>query len=366
EAARRSLQQALLLALVLGVLGFFVLGQAAHMLRWMGQPSELVLLADRYLQVMRWGVLPALLGTALRGFLDSLGLPRFGLLVALSAIGINLLGNWLLVFGKWGLPALGIAGSGLATVCVNLWVGVCLAGFILAEPKLRAYRVFSRWRLHGATLREQLRIGVPAAFAMMAEVWLFTGLSFLMGRLGTAAVAAHQIALNAASVAFMIALGISNASTVRVGQAIGRGEPLAARRAGLVGMGLGMACMSLTGLLFWLAPQLVIGAYIDLHVPANAAVVALAMSLLRLAALFQIFDALQATSQGALRGIKDTFGPMLLGFASYWGVGLGSGLWLGFGLGWGAQGLWIGLILGLMAAGLALATRFVLKTRPRV
>lgn len=361
--ARRSLHQALLLAVVLGLFGWGVLSQGAGFLRWMGQPPELVALADTYLQVMRWGVMPALLATALRGFLDSLGLPRFGLLVALSAIAVNLLGNWLLVFGNWGFPALGITGSGWATVTVNLWSVLCLGAFIFRQPVLRSFHVFSHFELHLPGLREQLRIGVPAAFAMMAEVWLFTGLSFLMGKLGTTAVAAHQIALNAASTAFMIALGISNASTVRVGQAIGRGESRAALRAGLIGMGLGMVCMSMTGLLFWLTPRLVIGVYLDLQAPGNAAVVALATALLQLAALFQLFDALQVTSQGALRGLKDTFGPMLLGFASYWGVGLGSGLYLGFGLKLGAQGLWIGLILGLMAAGLALSARFVLKAR---
>lgn len=362
EATRRSVQQALILAFGLGIVGFAVLSQAAVMLRAMGQPEELVALADRYLQVMRWSVMPALLATALRGFLDSLGLPRFGLIVALSAIGVNLLGNWLLVFGNAGLPALGIAGSGWATVSVQVWSLLCLVGFVLREPALRSYRLFAGLKPHAAALREHLRIGVPAACGMMAEVWLFTGMSFLMGKLGTTAVAAHQIALNAASVAFMLALGISNASTVRVGQAMGRGDADGARRAGLIGMGLGMAGMSLTGLLFWLAPQLVIGVYLDLQNPANLAVVTLGTSLLQLAALFQLFDALQVTSQGALRGIKDTFGPMVLGFISYWGVGLGSGLLLGFGREMGAQGLWIGLILGLMSAGFALSARFWFKT----
>lgn len=361
-AARRSLQQAVWLALLLGLCGFALLTRAADALRWMGQPESLVRLADTYLQVMRWSLPPALLVTALRGFLDSLGLPRFGLIVALSAIGVNLLGNWLLVFGNAGLPALGIAGSGWATVSVQFWSLLCLLVFVLREPLLAPFALLRDWRVDLGALREHLRIGIPSAFGMMAEVWLFTGMSFLMGQLGTTAVAAHQIALNAASAAFMIALGISNASTVRVGQAIGRSDPAAARRAGLIGMGLGMGCMSLTGLLFWLAPRLVIGAYLDLSAPDNQAVVGLASALLQLAALFQLFDALQVTSQGALRGLKDTFWPMLLGFCSYWGVGLGAGLWLGFAQGMGARGLWIGLILGLMAAGLALGLRFVLRT----
>lgn len=363
-AARRSLQHALLLAVVLGMLCFVLFGYAGAALNAMGQPPELVRVADEYLLALRWGALPALLVVAMRGFLDSLSLPRVGLIVALSGIVVNLFANWVLVFGNLGAPALGVAGSGWATCGVNLWMALCLAGYLAVEPLLREYQPFALpWRLDPATLAELLRLGLPMAFGIVAEVWLFTGMSFLMGRISTNAVAAHQIALNAASVAFMIAMGTANASTVRVGQAMGRGDLDGARRAGLVGMGLGMACMSLTGLVFWLFPLTVIGVYLNLQDPGNAQVIALAAQLIHLAALFQLFDALQVTSQGALRGLKDSFMPMLIGFASYWGVGLGSGIWLGFGLGWGAQGLWIGLILGLLAAGLSLSGRFFWRLR---
>lgn len=361
--ARASLHQALLLALGLGLLIVLVLGQAAPILTWLGQPAELVEIADRYLQAMRWAAPPALIMAALRCFLDSQSMPRIGLIVAITGIFVNLLGNWLLIFGHFGLPALGVAGSGWATVSVNVWMALMLAGYLLLEPTMRKRELFAGFRPDPGVLRELLRVGVPAACAILAEVWLFTGMSFLMGYLGTSAVAAHQIALGAASTTFMIALGISNASTVRVGQALGRGDRAAARQAGLTGTVLGLACMSLTALLFWQLPQLVIGVYIDIEVPANAAVVTLATALLHLAALFQLFDALQVTSQGALRGFKDTFAPMLIGVLCYWGVGLGSAVWLCFGLGMGAPGLWTGLVLGLMSAGAGLFLRFNQKSR---
>ncbi len=363
-AARRSLQHALMLALVLGLMCFMLFAHVGRVLTWMGQPPELVRVAEDYMLAMRWGALPALLVVAMRGFLDSLSLPRVGLIVAISGIVVNLFANWVLVFGHLGSPALGVAGSGWATCGVNIWMALCLAGYIAWERLLKDYHVFAGpWRLELTTLGELLRLGLPMAMGIVAEVWLFTGMSFLMGRISTTAVAAHQIALNAASVAFMIAMGTANASTVRVGQAMGRGDLEGARRAGLIGMALGMSCMSLTGLIFWLFPLTVIGVYLNLDDSANASVIALAAQLIHLAALFQIFDALQVTSQGALRGLKDSFAPMLIGFASYWGVGLGSGFWLGFGLGWGAEGLWVGLILGLLAAGLALSTRFIWRLR---
>lgn len=361
-AIRGSLQHALVIACVLGLLCIAVMGQIGPILRWMGQPAELISVAEDYVMVLRWAALPGLIVTALRGFLDSHAMPRLGLIVGLSGIVVNFIGNWLLIFGNGGFPALGVAGSGWATFSVNLWMAVCLAAFVLLEPRFKPYQLLQGWKLSLSAFKEHLRLGLPMALTITAEVWLFTGMSLFMGWLGTAEVAAHQVALGAASTTFMIALGIANASTVRVGNAMGRQNYAEARRAGWISVGLGLCCMSLTALMFWFVPRMVVGVYLNLQDPGNAQVIEMAVLLLHYAALFQLFDALQVTCQGSLRGLKDTFAPMWIGFCSYWGVGLGSGLLFGFGLKWGAAGLWLGLVMGLMAAGLALAGRFYLKT----
>lgn len=359
DAIRRHVHHGLALALLLGVLGVGVLGVMGPVLRWMNQPPELIGLAESYILAVRWGLIPALMATVLRGFLDGLSRPRPGLIIALFGLCINVVANWGLMFGHWGLPALGVAGAGWASSCVNSFAFGALVLYTLWDPTLRPYRIWEGpITLVISAWSEFLRVGLPMAGGIMAEVWLFTGMAFLMGQFGASAVAAHQVSLNVASTTFMLALGIANASTVRVGQAIGRGDPLAARLAGRVGMGLGVTVMGLMGLVLWFAPTAILGLYLDLNDPANAPVIALGVQFLRLAALFQLFDALQVTSQGALRGLKDTRTPMLIGFACYWGVGLGSAVLLAFGLGWREMGLWCGLILGLMAAAIALNTRF--------
>lgn len=364
EHLARIVHHALFLAALLALPGMALLTAAPSLMLWAGQPSEAVAVADSYLQAARWSLLPALWVGALRYFLDSLSRPRVALLVTLSAIGVNVLSNWLLMFGNGGFPALGVAGAGWATTFVNLWMLGCLAAFIAWEPIIKqTFTAHSSWRLEPQRLQALLRLGIPMALTIMAEVWLFVSLTFLMGRLGTVPLAAHQIALNISTLTFMFSMGVANASTVRVGQAVGRGEAKAAQQAGITGMFLGMGIMSLSGVLFWLAPQLLIALYLNLDLPENQAVIALTVNLLRLAALFQLFDALQVTSQGALRGLKDTLVPMWISFGSYWGVGLGSALLLGFYLGQGATGLWTGLILGLGCAAFCLSARFFWRVR---
>lgn len=362
DKVRQSLHHAILLAIGLGLLMLVVMGQIQPILKLLGQPPELIQIASDYVLALRWAALPGLLMVALRGFLDSLSMPRIGLIVAISGIFINALGNWLLVFGNAGFPRLGVVGSGWATCLVNVFMCTGLLLFTFLQPRFKSYHLFSGLHIRQKSLGEYLRIGLPMACSITAEVWLFTGMSIFMGWLGSKEVAAHQIALGAASVTFMIALGIANAATVRVGQAIGQGDPAQAQRAGLMCMALGMSCMSCTALVFWLLPQSVIGVYLNLADANNQHVVKLAAVLLQYAALFQIFDALQVTSQGSLRGLKDTFAPMLIGFGSYWIIGLGSGLFFGFALNWGAAGLWLGLVLGLVAAGFALCSRFLFKS----
>jgi len=297
--------------------------------------------------------------TVLRGLMESLGRPRPALLISISGIFINIFANWTLMFGNFGFPALGIAGTGWATTCVNLWLFFCLLIWILRDPKLSPYlRLSPFFKIEKKILSELLKIGLPMGGGILTEVWLFTGTTFLMGHFGSIALAAHQIALNIASASFMIALGVANASTVRVAQAMGRGQTAKAQEAGWIGIMLGMFFMGGVGLLLWNAPHLLIGLYIKTNLPANQALLLLSISLLKIAALFQLFDALQVTSQGALRGMKDTRIPMWIGFFCYGGIGLGSALFFAHVLHWREKGLWAGLTLGLLTAGLTLSLRF--------
>jgi len=195
------------------------------------------------------------------------------------------------------------------------------------------------------------------------ETGLFAVSALLMGRIGAAELAGHQVAIQTASFTFMIPLALGVATTARVGHAVGRGDPLGTRAAGLVGILASVSVMSLTALLFWLAPRSVVALYLDVADPLNAAVVGHAVAFLGVAAAFQLFDGLQVSALGALRGLKDTRAPMLITLVSYWFVGLGSGVGLAFGLGFGGVGLWWGLVLGLAVASVALAARFLVLLR---
>lgn len=360
-------QHGLFLAVVLGVIGTLLLSLAPALLNQMGYEPALLSVTHDYLNSVRWSLLPALLAGVLKPFLDSLHLPRIGLWVTLSGIGLNIVANLGLMFGKWGLPALGVAGTGWATSLVNCWILLCFIGVIVWYHPLHKYPVFKATGngLQVEKLNAYLKVGGPIGLTILFEVALFSGLSFLMGKLGPTALAAHQIALSICTVTFMFALGVSYATTVRVAHGIGKKNLPYARRAGLIGMALGMGVMGCAGLSFVWFPEYLITLFLDPADLRNQGVIQLAVQLLYLAAFFQIFDALQVTSQGALRGLKDTFWPMLISLVCYWVIGYGFALLLGFYADLGARGLWMGLIVGLLSAGLVLSSRFFTLLRLR-
>ena len=207
-------------------------------------------------------------------------------------------------------------------------------------------------------LASLIRIGLPIGLTLGFEAGLFSATALLMGTLGTIPLAAHQIAIQSASFTFMVPLGLASATAVRVGQAVGRRDPGGMQRAGWTGIGLSAGVMLVSALTFWLVPERVVGLYLDTGDPANAAVVRTAARFLAFAAIFQVFDGLQVSAAGALRGLKDTRVPMLISLTSYWGVGLSAGLLLTFVVGLGGRGLWLGLVLGLMTAAFLLVGRF--------
>lgn len=365
QEASRAVRQGLWLGLLLFVPAFALFWNAEPLLLHLGQAPETASLSSGYLRAISWGLLPAFGTTALRGLLEGLATTRPIMLFSLIGVGLNIVANNALMFGRWGFPALGLVGTGYATTFVYTAIFLMLALYVTV--KFGRYRIFDDLRRPDVKmLYELVRVGLPIAFMLGFEVSMFAATAFLMGLLGSAQLAAHQIALQSASVTFMVPLGLAIATSIRVGQAVGRGNVEAARRAGYVGIGGSVLFMCLSALTFWLAPRFVIGLYLDLGNPANFEVVALATGFLALAAAFQLFDGLQVSASGALRGFKDTRVPMLITLFSYWLVGLGSGTLLCFGFGLGGRGLWLGLVFGLATAAGLLVWRFYHAFRGRL
>ncbi|MGB0562076.1 MAG: MATE family efflux transporter [Spirulinaceae cyanobacterium] len=331
--------------------------------RSLGQPPATLDLAQAYMSAIAWGF-PAAVGfSVLKNIASTANQPRIIMQVMLLGIGFNVVGNYVLMFGKWGFPELGLAGLGWASMAA-FWLK-----FAIVLIWMQYHSSFRRWRLfrwqgpRRSLLLELSQIGLPSAAIFAVETGLFTCVTYLMGTLGTTELAAHQIALQTAATTFMVPVGIAYATTARVGQYWGRQNAAGARQAGFVGIGLGGCFMALMGLLFWFAPRPIVGIYLDLTAPANQAVIPLTITLLKIAGLFQIFDGVQIIANGALRGIKDVQIPLVIGLCTYWLMGLGTGYWLGLHQQRGATGLWFGLVWGLFVAAIALTGRFGWQTR---
>ncbi len=341
---RAWLRHGLLLALLLALpLTTAVLLGADHLGAWGFDPTVLDLTSS-YLRVVGWSMLPLLLFTALRRYLQAVGIVTPVMAALVSANVINALVNWLLVFGHGGFPALGVEGAAWAT-CVSRVYLVA----VLAVAVWRVNPSTTRSRLEAARFRRLFRLGWPAAVQMLLEFGVFGAATVLAGRLEPQQLAAHQIVLNLASLTFMVPLGVSAAGAVRVGHAVGAGDLAGARRAGWASLGIGAVFMGAAALTFVTVPRLILGRFTQ-----DVDVIETGVLLLLVAAVFQLFDGLQGVATGVLRGLGDTRTPMLANLAGHWLVGLPVGYTLCFWWGWGVVGLWIGLSIGLILVGIVL------------
>lgn len=364
---RRTVRQSMWVALTLGVPAALVFLQAPFLLRLANQPAELVRPASEYAFAIMWGFVPGLWVIVLRNFVAALERPRSAMYVTFAAIAVNAAADYIFIFGKFGAPQLGAMGAGLATSASNLFMLLTLIVYVYADRRFRRYQVLGRfWRADWARYWEIVRLGTPIGVTLLLEVSLFAAATLMIGQFGAAALAASQIALQCASVTFMVPMGISQAATVRVGLAVGRKDPLGARRAGLTAIVLGCAFMGLMGLIMLLFPRPIAGWFIDLGDPANLAVAPLAVTYIIVAALFQVVDGGQVIGAGALRGLKDTRLPMMFAIVSYWLMGMPVAWWLGFEADMEGLGVWIGLLSGLGAAALFMIGRFLLLVQARV
>ncbi|MDP1632235.1 MAG: MATE family efflux transporter [Caulobacter sp.] len=337
---------------------------ARWILSHLGQDPDLARGAGVFVSMLCFGLPFTLAFQVLRNFTAALGKPGAATWVMMATILVNAVAGYGLIFGHFGLPKLGLMGSGLATSGSAIFSFIAMLAVIWMTPKLRVYRVFRRVR-HPvpARLGELVRLGLPIGMTMIFEAMLFNTMTLIMGTFGEVAVAAHQIALNFASITFMVPLGIGMAATVRVGVAIGRGDPVAARRAGFTAMGLAVAFVCVCAAVMILFGRQIAGLYLGNNQPGDAEVIVLAAQFLLVAAAFQVFDAVQVVGAMALRGLKDARAPMILAGVSYWLFGAPMCILLGVVLNMQGLGVWIGLAFGLGVAAAAMSWRFNRITR---
>ena len=362
---RRTVRQTIWVAATLCIPSWIVLWNAETILvHLLDQDPKLAHDAARFVRAVMWGMLPSLAFLVLRAFVAALERPGWSLVVMVGLLVVNAGLNWLLIFGHAGLPALGLLGSGTASSIANGLSFVAMAAVIVYARPFRRYRLLGRfWRPDWPRYRAVWTLGLPIAITLGFESTVFIAAVFLMGLLGTVPLAAHAIAIQIASVTFMVPLGIAQAATIRVGLASGRGDRAGIGRAGWTAFAIGEGFMVLTAALLVLAPQLLIGIILDVDAPANAPVVTLAISLLAVAAVFQVVDGAQVIGAGMLRGLGDTKVPMIFAAIGYWGIGIGVGAWLAFGRGWGGVGIWTGLATGLAVVSVLMIARWQARER---
>jgi multidrug resistance protein, MATE family len=364
--ALQAVRHGLILSLALSLPVSAILWETEGLLLRLGQNPANAALAGEYGQALMWGYFPVLGFVVLRCFAGAHGHTRILVWLALASVLLNAALVYGLMFGRWGLPALGVAGAGIASSMVNGLGFLALLAYVLWAPGLGARRLLGGlFRVHWAELHELFRIGWPIGLTLMLEVTLFSGAVMLMGLIGTHELAAHQIAIQWASITFMVPLGIAQAATVRVGLAAGRQDPDGIRRAGWTAIAFGLIFMCGAAALFWSVPGLLAMPFLEAGAPDTERVTGLVAAYLAIAGFFQLLDAAQGIALGALRGLKDTRMPMLAACLGYWVVGLPASTLLAFSFGLAGEGVWLGIALGLAVSATLLVARFHGKTLRR-
>ena len=350
DECHRWFVHGLVMSVILTIPLTFVAWVAIARLDLWGFDLTVLNLTEPYLRIVTWSVWPLLLYTAFRRYLQAMGVVKPTMFILLMANLVNVLANWMLIHGNLGAPALGVDGAGWATFISRSYLALGLLSVVVWRDARTDYGLRRvSWVIERSRLRQLLWLGLPAAMQVTLEVGVFSAASALAGRLAPVALAAHQITLNMASFTFMIPLGLASAAAVRVGHAVGRRDTFGANQAGWTAVMLGVLCMACASLVFLLIPSQLMGLF-----TVDLTVVDLGVTLLFVAAIFQIFDGLQGVLTGALRGLGDTRTPMFLNLAGHWAFGLPLGYTICFVLGYGVVGLWIGLSAGLIVVSLLL------------
>jgi MATE family multidrug resistance protein len=360
---RRTFRAGLWLIVIAMPPYWLLLWHVGSIMRAFGQSAELAEQGQTFLRAYMWCAAPWLLFQLLRNFVSALQRPRVVLWLSLSGIGLNALLSWALIFGHFGLPALGLVGGGLGSTLT--WLIMCgsLMAVVGRERRFRRFHVFGNWwRFDGQRTLAMVRLGWPIGVTMALEMGVFALAAYFMGWIGAPAVAAHAIALQIAAITFMVPLGLGQAATVRVGLALGRSDEAGIARAGWTAWIMGVGFMATMAIAMWAFPRELVTLFLG-DVPANALVIGLAVSFLQVAAAFQLVDGAQVIGAGMLRGLHDTRWPLLFALFGYWVVGLGIGAWLAFAADWKGVGIWVGLASGLAAVAVLMLVRWSLRDR---
>jgi len=358
----RYVRQTLWLVIALAVLLVCGLLQARWVLPALNISPEILPIAIGYVAAMSWGMPGLLAFFALRFFSEGLGRTRPIMYIGLAALALNVLGNWVFIYGRWGMPRLGAVGCGVATAIADTSMFVAMFIHVLRHRAYGPFHVFSRLEWPDVSvLRELIRLGTPIAGSVLAEGGLFVVAALMMGAMGAVQTGAHQIALNYAAFMFMVPLAVSSATTIHVGHLLGRGDVQGGRAAGLLGIGMCAAIMAVSA-----GTILLLNEHIAALYTQDAQVRTLAAGLLLLAALFQVSDGLQVGAAGALRGFKDTAVPMLICIFGYWFVGFPLAYVLGVRQAGGPAYVWVGLTVGLTVCAVLLIARYLRVTRHRL
>lgn len=342
---------------------WLLLWHVGDFMRAFGESEELARQGQTFLRAYMWCTAPWLLFQLLRNFVAALERPRVVLWLSLGGIGLNALLSWSLIFGHFGLPALGLVGGGIGSTIT--WSILCVALVIVTSSHrhFRRFRLFGNWwRFDGQRTWAMVRLGFPIGITMALEMGVFALAAYFMGWIGAPAVAAHAVALQIAALTFMVPLGLGQAATVRVGLAFGRRDPGGITRAGWTAWLAGVGFMAVMAVAIWAAPHRLVTLFLDDNAE-NAVVIALAVGFLKVAAAFQLVDGAQVIGAGMLRGLHDTRWPLLFAAFGYWGVGLGIGSWLAFGADWKGLGIWVGLASGLAAVAILMLARWSMRER---
>ena len=352
-------RQSLLVNTILSIVLMITTIVCADLIIYFEQPFEVQIQATSYMKILGFSVIPMMLFQTYKQFIEGLSVMVPAMIITLAANIINAFTNWIFIFGNLGFPELGLDGAGWATFASRSFMMLAIMGYVMSRNRFKKYDVSFHFKsINISVIKKILALGLPSGFQYFFEIGAFSFAVIMVGWLGTNQQAAHQIAINLASISFMAALGISVAGSIRVGNAVGKQNIKEIRRAGFTASLLGASVMAIAGIIFILFRNLLPTLYID-----DEIVISISSSLLIIAALFQISDGTQAVGIGILRGLTDVKIPTAITFIAYWIVGLPTGYLFGFIFDLGVQGVWIGLLLGLTTSAILLTLRFNIKSR---
>lgn len=356
------LKHGFLVNIIIGVLLFLLLYLTSFVFPHINQPAEVIVLAKPYFLVISCSIIPFMIFQAFRQFTEGLSLTRQAMMITISGNILNVILNYIFIFGKLGMPAFGLVGAGIATLISRIFMACAMMAFVYYGQRFKKYWAhFKRRKFDRKLVRNILNIGLPSGMQFIFEVGAFSLAAIMMGWLGASSQAAHQIAINLAAITYMMATGLAAATTIRVGNQVGRRDFKAMREVGFTGFFMSGLFMGLNAIILILGRTFFPSLYIH-----EAEVIQIATTLISIAAVFQLSDGIQVVGLGALRGMADVKIPTFITLIAYWIIALPVGYILGFVLGWGAKGIWIGLLTGLTVTAVLLVLRFHWLSRLKI